>query len=30
MDSKETNKLDAALTQYIEVVFDAMVGDRVL
>jgi hypothetical protein len=30
MDSRETDELDAALTQYIGVVFDAMVRDRVL
>jgi hypothetical protein len=30
MDTRETNELDAALTQYIDVVFDAMKSDRVL
>jgi hypothetical protein len=30
MDTRENNDLDGALTQYINVVFDAMVRDRVL
>jgi hypothetical protein len=30
MDTREYDNLDAALTQYIDVVFDAMVHDRVL
>jgi hypothetical protein len=30
MDTRENDDLDAALTQYIEVIFDAMVSDRVL
>jgi hypothetical protein len=30
MESRETHDLDAALTQYIEVIFDAMTDDRVL
>ncbi|HTQ76296.1 MAG TPA: hypothetical protein VMI74_18610 [Burkholderiales bacterium] len=30
MDTREFDNLDAALTQYIDVVFDAMVRDRVL
>ena len=30
MDTREYDNLDAALTQYIDVVFDAMVRDRVL
>jgi hypothetical protein len=30
MDTRENDKLDAALTQYIQVIFDAMVADRVL
>ena len=30
MESRETRDLDAALTQYIDVIFDAMVHDRVL
>ena len=30
VDTKENDKLDAAMTQYINVIFDAMVGDKVL
>jgi len=30
MDTRENDKLDAALTQYINVIFDAMVSDRVI
>ena len=30
MDTRETDNLDAALTQYINAIFDAMVNDRVL
>lgn len=30
MDTRENDKLDAALTQYVNVIFDAMVNDRVL
>ncbi len=30
VDTRENDSLDAALTQYINVIFDAMVGDRVL
>jgi len=30
VDTRENERLDAALTQYIDVIFDAMVGDRVL
>jgi hypothetical protein len=30
MDSKPNDNLDAALTQYLDVIFDAMVADRVL
>jgi hypothetical protein len=30
MDTRESDDLSAALTQYIEVIFDAMVSDRVL
>lgn len=30
MDTRENDQLDAALTQYIDVIFDAMVDDRVL
>jgi hypothetical protein len=30
MDTRENDDLGAALTQYIEVIFDAMVSDRVL
>jgi hypothetical protein len=30
VETRETDKLDAALTQYINVIFDAMVSDRVL
>ena len=30
VDTKQNDRLDAAMTQYIDVVFDAMVGDKVL
>ena len=30
VDTKETENFNAALTQYIEVIFNAMVGDRVI
>ena len=30
VDTKETENFNAALTQYIQVIFDAMVGDRVI
>jgi hypothetical protein len=30
VDTRENDKLDAAMTQYIDVIFDAMVGDKVL
>ena len=30
VDTKETQNFNAALTQYIQVIFDAMVGDRVI
>jgi hypothetical protein len=30
VDTRENDKLDAAMTQYINVIFDAMVGDKVL
>ena len=30
VDTKQNDKLDAAMTQYINVIFDAMVGDKVL
>jgi len=30
VDTKQNDKLDAAMTQYIDVIFDAMVGDKVL
>jgi len=30
VDTRENESLDAALTQYVDVIFDAMVGDRVL
>ncbi|HEX6692389.1 MAG TPA: hypothetical protein VF110_14720, partial [Burkholderiales bacterium] len=30
VDTKETDNFNKALTQYIEVIFDAMVGDRVI
>jgi hypothetical protein len=30
VDSPENDNLDAALTQYINIIFDAMVQDRVL
>jgi hypothetical protein len=30
VDSPESNNLDGALTQYINILFDAMVQDRVL
>jgi hypothetical protein len=30
VDTRESDKLDAAMTQYINVIFDAMVADKVL
>jgi len=30
VDTRENDKFDAAMTQYIKVIFDAMVGDKVL
>ena len=30
VDTKESDDFNAALTQYIQVIFDAMVGDRVI
>jgi hypothetical protein len=30
MDTRENDDLSAALTQYLDVIFDAMVNDRVL
>jgi len=30
VDTKEADDFNAALTQYIQVIFDAMVGDRVI
>jgi hypothetical protein len=30
VDTRESDDFNAALTQYIQVIFDAMVGDRVI
>jgi len=30
VDTKQNDKLDATMAQYINVIFDAMVGDKVL